>query len=182
MAIPIEEKIILATNTDAHISRSYSRPGDLQPVRFYVAFGVNARDLFPHRPEVCYIGAGWTLEKSFSKELKRKDGKNLPVTIYQFKRGVLNNERVILLDYYIVDGEYCRDVSLLRWRAWKGSGTIGYVAQVQIAASVSVNTNSDYEEKLICDFALDSVSYLSEILNGNAKTKLSEDSNNIAGE
>ena len=63
--VPIDEKIIIETDTDAHISRSYLRQSDLKPVWFYVAFGVKARDLMPHRPEVCYAFQGFQVSNFF---------------------------------------------------------------------------------------------------------------------
>jgi EpsI family protein len=179
--VPIDPEIVRATDTDAHISRNYSRENGFELVWFYVAFGVNARDLMPHRPEVCYSGAGWTPSKSHSADLKIDEGRSLPVTIFEFKRGAWNNEHIIVLDYYIVDGKYCRNVSSLRLKAVRGSGAVGYVAQVQVAAAVSYDNNADSAEKNICSFAAESVPFLSDILINAEKENLSEDSIDISG-
>ena len=174
--VPIDEKIIRATDTDAHISRNYSQQNGLDSVWFYVACGVKARDLMPHRPEVCYIGAGWTLAESQPMDFQIDKVQTLPVTIIEFKRGVLKNERIIVLDYYIVDGKYCRDVSMLRLKAWHGSGSVGYVGQVQIVAGVSSNTDKDSIEKNICSFAVESAPFLSDILR---KAEINNSSDNV---
>jgi len=71
--VPLDEAIIKATNTDAHINRSYSRNNSLEFVSLYIATGVKARDLMPHQPEVCYTGAGWTRTDKSSKELPLSD-------------------------------------------------------------------------------------------------------------
>jgi len=150
---PLSEEIVEATDTDAHVSRRYVRAGGLDSVWFYIAYGVRARDLMPHRPEVCYTGAGWMLIDRRDTELTLSDGTELPCNVMQFSRGTLNKERVIVLDYYIVDGEYSHDVSLLRSKAWSGSGTVGYVAQVQIVASVTPNTDLNSAGESVYDFA-----------------------------
>jgi len=161
--VPLDEAVVLATDTDAHINRRYSRHNGSESILLYVACGVKARDLMPHRPEVCYTGAGWTLIDKRSMELPLSDGMELPCMALQFSRGTLNTKKTILLNYYIVDGQYCRDVSLLRFKAWRGSGTVRYVAQVQIVASTTVNLNADSAARLVCDFAAESASSISRL-------------------
>jgi hypothetical protein len=112
----------------------------------------------PHRPEVCYTGAGWTLIDKRSTELSLSNEMELPCNIFQFSRGTLNTKKTVLLNYYIVDGQYNRDVSQLRLKAWRGSGTVRYVAQVQIVTSTSVNLNASSAEKIVCAFAAETVS------------------------
>ena len=150
---PLAEEIVEVTDTDAHVSRRYSRAGGLDSVWFYIAYGVRARDLMPHRPEVCYTGAGWTLIDRRAVELSLRDGSELPCNVMQFSRGTLKNERIVVLDYYIVDGEYSHDVSLLRSKIWRGSGRVGYVSQVQIVASLTHHTDLDSAGESVYDFA-----------------------------
>ena len=161
--VPLDEAIVRATDTDAHINRSYSRNNASQYISLYIAAGVKARDLMPHRPEVCYTGAGWTLIDKRSMELPLSDGMELPCMALQFSRGTLNTKKTVLLNYYIVDGQYCRDISRLRSKAWRGSGTVRYIAQVQIIASTTVNLNADSATRLVCDFAAESASSISRL-------------------
>jgi EpsI family protein len=130
--IPLTEAVIQATQTDAHVNRLYQRVGE--SVALFVAYGIRARDLMPHRPEVCYPGAGWTMRESRNVELPLDEDSNLECRIYRFSRGGLDTQTVTVLNYYIVDGRYCPDVSLLRSKAWRGSGGVRYMAQVQIAS------------------------------------------------
>ncbi len=161
--VSLDEAIVRATDTDAHINRSYSRNNASQYISLYIASGVKARDLMPHRPEVCYTGAGWTLIDKRSMELPLSDGMKLPCNTFQFSRGTLNTKKTVLLNYYIVDGQYCRDVSLLRSKAWRGSGTVRYVAQIQIAASATSNLTADSAARIISDFAVESASSISRL-------------------
>jgi len=172
--VPMDEAIVLATDTDAHINRNYSRHNNSENVWLYIAYGVKARDLMPHRPEVCYTGAGWTFTESRSMDLPLSDGTILPCKTLQFSRGTLNIEKVTVLNYYIVDGQYCRDVSLLRSKVWRGSGTVRYVAQVQIIASNPSNLTIDAAVKMAYDFAAESALSISTIFES---TKDSQNSN-----
>lgn len=152
--IALDEAIVRQTDTDAHVNRRYSRPGGLEAVSFYVASGVKARDLMPHRPEVCYTGAGWTLADRQSVELPLSDSTKLPCNVMQFSRGALNAQQVVVLDYYLVDGQYCADVSLLRSKAWRGQGSVRYVAQVQIVAPITETRKAQAATRLVSDFAV----------------------------
>ncbi len=160
--VPLDEAIVRATDTDAHLNRRYSRRNGLESVALYIAGGVRARDLMPHRPEVCYTGAGWTLVNRRVVELPLNGATKLPCNVLQFSRGTLRTGKVMVLNYYIVDGQYCHDVSLLRSKAWRGSGTVGYVAQVQIVASVAANLAGDSTERAVADFAGESASSIAE--------------------
>ncbi len=172
--VPLDEAIVRATDTDAHINRRYSRHNASEYISLYVAYGVRARDLMPHRPEVCYTGAGWTLIDKRSVELPLSDGMELPCTTLQFSRGTLNTKKTVVLDYYIVDGQYCRDVSLLRSKAWRGSGTVRYVAQIQIAASATSDLTADSAARLVCEFAAESASSISRLFESAEESRRSD--------
>ncbi len=150
---PIEESVVKAAACDDYVNRTYVRRG--QAIQLWLAFGVRARDLMPHRPEVCYPGQGWTLEGSRAVEPLLADGSRLDCRIYEFRRGELNTSRVHVLNYYIIDGEYSPDVSMLRSKAWRGSGGVHYVAQVQIVAAVNSAFASDEMQEAVRVFAVD---------------------------
>lgn len=174
--VELDDDIIRATDTDAHISRSYSRYNALENIWLYVAYGTRARDLMPHRPEVCYTGSGWTLMTRGSRELLLNDGTKLECTIFQFSRGTLNKKKLAVLHYYIVDGQYCRDVSLLRSNVWRGSGTVNYVAQVQVVTAIRGDLTIDSAVKMISTFAVESAPSISELFR-NAQDSLGTDAN-----
>ncbi len=172
--VPLDEAIVRATDTDAHINRSYSRNNASQYILLYIASGVKARDLMPHRPEVCYTGAGWTLIDKRSMELPLSDGMELPCMALQFSRGTLNTKKTVLLNYYIVDGQYCRDISLLRSKAWRGSGTVRYVAQIQIVASTTANLTTDSAERIVRAFAVESAPSISRLFESAEESRGSD--------
>lgn len=161
---PLSEAVIEATDTDAHISRSYSKDNAMEGVWLYIAAGRRARDLMPHRPEVCYIGAGWTRISSSPKDLLLDNGVTLPCSIFQFARGALTSQKVLVLDYYLVDGQFCRDISLLRSKIWRGSGIVRYVVQIQIVATITTERTADSVMKMVGDFAVESAPAIFEVL------------------
>ena len=146
--VPMDQDVIYRTQTDDRINRVYRRGQD--EVNFYVAYGVRTRDLFPHRPEVCYEGAGWNLDDQKELNLQGNDEVALPVQIQKFTRGELEKEQVMVLNYYLVNGVYSADVSGLRRDAWRLDKHQSYCAQVQITASTFSNERS---ELLIGTFA-----------------------------
>jgi len=184
--VPIDDAIVRATDTDAHINRRYSRQNASKYVGLYVAYGVRARELMPHRPEVCYPMAGWTLVYKRSVELPLSDKMQLPCRILQFSRGTLNMAKVLVLNYYIIDGQYCGDVSLLRSKASRGSGTVRYAVEVQIVTSVTNNMIADSAAKMVCDFAVESASSISGLFESIEEIRrLDEsgvDANDVFGE
>ncbi len=154
--VPMDEAIARATDTDACLNRRYTRRGGFEPITFYIASVVEAGDLMPHRPEVCYIGTGWTLVDHRLAKLPLGDSTALPCHIMQFSRDVLNTQKVVVLDYYLVNGQYSADVSLLRWKACLGYGRVRCVAQIQIAAPITATSNAEAAIKMLCDFAVES--------------------------
>ncbi len=161
--IPMDEAVARATGTDARINRQYQRDSGLESIGLYVATGGAARALVAHRPEVCYLASGWTLDDRHSVVLRLVDGKTLPCTIFQFSRGGLNNSEKTVLHYYIVDGEYCGDVSQLRRKVWRGSDSIGYAVQVQIATDDVGIQASDWGTDLVSAFAVESAEPIAQL-------------------
>lgn len=174
---PIDPNLAAATDTDAHISRQYSRSGGLEAVSLWVACGVRTRDLMPHRPEVCYTGNGWTLRDRRAADLPISEDRSLPCNILRFSRGTLNLQDTIVLYYYLVDGQYCRDVSEWRYNL-KG---IGYVAQVQIVTSASANQTVDAAERLVSAFAADSAVPLVALFDKAQEVSVSDAAGERAG-
>jgi len=131
---PLEDAIVEQTDTDAHVNRTYINRAASQAVSLFVGYGIRLRDLMPHRPEVCYPGGGWTADGATDVELLLADGSMLPCRILRFRRGGLSNDRITVLNYYVVDGECCADVSVLRSKAWRAAGGDSYAVQVQVVA------------------------------------------------
>lgn len=169
---PVDANIIERTDTDAHVSRRYAMNAGSGVVSLWIAAGVQARDLMPHRPEVCYVGSGYTLVKHETPDLDLRDGTLLPCNVMEFSRGVLNRERVLVFYYYLVDGEYCRDVSDWRYKAmWT---RIGYVAQVQVVTAISDASPPEIALRNAREFAVVSAPLIADLFQDARKAGESE--------
>lgn len=149
---PLSESIIRVADVDDYLCRTYRNQADGRAVAIFVAYGVRARDLVPHRPEVCYPGNGWTQQRLEQRTIRLPDGGELLTRLFQFAPGGLDPSSLYVLNYYIVDGRSCPDVSLLRSRAWRGQATIRYMAQVQITTRVNP-IDPQSSEQAVTDFA-----------------------------
>lgn len=129
--LAVSERIIKQTDTDDHLSRRYERPGG-GSVTVWVAYGVRLRDLMPHRPEVCYVGAGWTLKAEQRIDIAAADGSHPPCRLMTFGKAGLANQQILVLNYYLVGNTYSADVSSLRSQASRLNREANYVVQVQI--------------------------------------------------
>ena len=163
--VPMDQAVIRATDTDDLLNRSYTSRAGAESVGFYVAYGVRARDLMPHRPEVCYPGAGWTLDSTETRELPLPDQAKLNCRLYRFsKGGGLFDHRILVLNYYIIDGQYAPDVTMLRSKAWRGQDGVNYTVQVQVTCSESAYGGSSVATETVRTFAADSAVELSKLL------------------
>jgi EpsI family protein len=149
----LDEALIEAADVQDYVSRGYVRPGSPEPVALFVAFGVQARDLEPHRPDVCYPAAGWTLRGKREKEIELAGGETLRTIVYLFGPGGLDPRKLVVLNYYVVDGETSEDVSLLRWKASRGQTGIRYMAQVQITSRIDPAWPEDSADSTVASFA-----------------------------
>lgn len=143
--VPLDEEIVTRTDTDDHINRVYLRRGGREGVAVFVAYGVRMRDLMPHRPEVCYPGAGWVFDGTQQASPPDVQSVKIPCQIHHFRRGGFDGRSVTVLNYYIVDGERHADVAVLRALGARGPSSARYVARVQVT-SLKDFTRSAAEE------------------------------------
>ena len=97
------------------------------------------RDIVGHRPQVCYAGDGWVHEQTDEYEIASELGREIPCSIHQFYKSVGDYERLVVLVFYVVNGQVMSDedtFSGLAWRKASASSEPGwYVAQVQISSN-----------------------------------------------
>lgn len=164
LEVPLDERIVQATDTDDLVNRRYVRSNGKDAVFLFIACGLRMRDLAPHRPEVCYPGAGWTVDDRRVVDVALDDGSKLPVQIHQFSRGGLDSSRISVLNYYLIDGLYCPDVSLLRSKAWRPQNDVRYLAQVQVVSAADTSLGLATADKKVRAFAADSASEIRDLL------------------
>ena len=175
--VPLDERIVQATDTDDLVNRKYVHRNGKDAVSLFVAYGLRMRDLAPHRPEVCYPGAGWTVDDRRVVDVALDDGSILPVQIHQFSRGGLESSRIAVLNYYLIDGLYCPDVSLLRSKAWRPQNDVRYLAQVQVVSAADTSLGLATADQKIRAFAADSASEIRDLLEAAVAQVTSKDPN-----
>lgn len=148
---PLSEQIVQAADIDDYLQRVYTR--GTSSVTLYVAAGVRARDLVPHRPDVCYRTHGWTQRKREDVVLDLPGDKKLAAKLYEFTPAKLNGENIRVLNYYYVDGESCPDVELLRSKARQGQSALRYMTQVQLLVTFRESETPGQSLALLREFA-----------------------------
>ena len=182
--VPLDEAIQREIAADACINRRYSRGNAGESVSLFVAAsGVTAGTLVGHPPEVCNVMAGSTLTDDQSMELPLDDGAMLPCRVLEFSRGgLLAPEKKTVLCYYMADGQFCGNRSVLRSRVRRGSNMVNCVAQVQIAASVGENLTAVAATRLVCAFAVDSAPSIAHLFEDIEKDRNSSQSQELPEE
>ena len=136
---PLRETVLQVAGNDDYINRSYHNQELDYYVNLYVAFTSQPRNMLGHRPQVCYPGAGWVPDNIEKQDLELDSGKIIPVLIHTFHKPTPEQTRVVVLNYYIINGTVTsdhRDFSGIQWRLLTLSRKrVRYVAQVQISAS-----------------------------------------------
>lgn len=135
-AFILDELLARATDTSDHVCRIYASTEGLPRASLFVGYGLNLRDLTPHRPEVCYVGQGWTQVRVDAAPLPLPDGQELPCQMFFFRQGDLKPVFKVVLHYYIADGARGPDVSWLIRTALRGDRGARYAARVLIDADV----------------------------------------------
>jgi hypothetical protein len=160
--VVMDEAIVRAAGTDAHVSRRYSRKGGTESVEIFVACNFSACTRVIHRPEVCYPSSGWTTLENRQVELPLGDGTKLPCSLFRFSRGSLEGTDATVLHYYIADGQPYGNLSVIGPRYWRLAGRVAYVARVLINTS-NWGLSPDSAETIVSDFAVDSAPPLAQL-------------------
>lgn len=162
--VELDPAVVVAAQVDDYVYRYYDRSGGGR-VSFFVAGGARPRDLMPHRPEVCYPSAGWSLRKTRAG-VANSGQISIPYRVLEFGRGGLAPERAIVLNYYLIDGRAAADVSALRSLSWSGATPVRSVFQVQIAARPNAGTTLHDAEQFLTEFAVLSADPIGQAIGG----------------
>lgn len=165
---PLDERVVEVVDADDHVSRVYAK-GRGEAVSLFIAlrrtdiaYGVPARELMPHRPEVCYPAHGWSPDGTHTGQVVAVDGSDVPVRILRFHRREVDIERVTVLTYCIVDGRRADHPAHLRPSGLRPKGNVRYVAQLEISSGGIVFGLS--AEGLIRDFASESAPVIMSLI------------------
>jgi EpsI family protein len=121
---PLHEAVLQTADADDYLCRTYA-DRSASAVTLYIADGIRARDLLPHRPEVCYPAAGWMLASADPVQLPGGQ----EAILYSFERGGLDGRSVAVLSFFVIDGQVTPTLDRLRFAL---RGAPRRVQQVQI--------------------------------------------------
>lgn len=137
--VAISQTVLRVAGVDDYLSRFYLNPEAKLGASLYVGYTAEPRRMLGHRPEVCYVAAGWTHGHTDHETIHTKKGREIEVLIHRFYKTGREHEEVFVLNYYVVNGELTVDHTVfdgLRWRRPKQTdGRLKYVAQVQVSSS-----------------------------------------------
>ena len=136
--VPLDQSIIESAANDDYCSRFYLNKVSDYGVNLYIAYSARPRTMLGHRPDVCYVGAGWILESTKLSSFYSKSGQEIPCLLHRFKMPQPKQDELVVINFYIVNGKTSADESTfsgIGWRTPNIDGDIArYVAQVQISA------------------------------------------------
>jgi len=141
--IPIPDHIQRIAGNDDFINRLYINKSTNQWVNVYLAYSGNPRTMVGHKPEICYVGAGWVHDSSEQSEVLSSTGKSIPCLIHHFHRPTLNRNEIIVLNFYVLNGQVISNESGFSGIGWRTPNIAGnpasYVAQAQISSVLETN-------------------------------------------
>jgi len=172
--VPLREGVLRIAGNDDYVSRTYRDTETGALVNLFVGYTARPRTMLRHRPSVCYPSAGWTpltttderlLIGTFIPRAAREgagQGRGaqtaLPVRLHEFLRAGIPEQRVVVLNYYVLNGATTIDEHSFWGLSWRDPNrrrdASRYVAQVQIATAV--RTTPDAAADLVRRFAADS--------------------------
>ena len=156
--VPIPPNIQRATGNDASLKRLYTNETNNQWVNLYIAYTAHPRTMLGHRPRICYIAGGWVHDSTISTTMISNTGREVPCLIHRFHRPAPSNEEIIVLNFYIVNGQLTSDDRVFSGVGWRTPNINGdparYVTQVQVSSVLENSVRAAAEEmvELILDF------------------------------
>lgn len=123
---------------DDFVSRAYYKSDDNSSVGFYVAYTARPRTMLGHRPQICYPAVGWIHDGTEKISASSLSGRLFPCLLHRFHRPAPSYESIVVLNFYIVNGELTDDERTFTGIGWRAPNIEGnaarYVAQVQLSS------------------------------------------------
>lgn len=164
--VPIPYNIQQIAGNDDFLSRLYTNQVTKDQVNLYIAYSARPRTMLGHKPEKCYVGSGWTLENTESTVIYSTSGMTIPCLIHRFRKTVPQIQEIVVLNYYILNGQITSDERNFSGVGWRTPNIAGdparYVAQVQISSTLenSVRIAGADMADLILDYFPDKDGYV----------------------
>jgi hypothetical protein len=156
--IQIPPYIQQITGNDDLLYRFFVNKSSGHWVTLYLGYSTRPGSMLGHRPEICYVANGWVNESSFQSQFVTSNRRPLRCSIHRFHRRSSGYEEVVVLNFYILNGQIIcdeKEFSHLRWRTPNfGDNPAMYMVQVQISSGLenSVRKAAEDMSELILDF------------------------------
>lgn len=155
--VSFDARVVERAANDDYVNRRYEDAESRRFVDFFLVYTTSPVTMLGHRPDVCYPAWGWRLVETKQGAFARSNGSTLKCLIHAFTRGAAQNEGLVVLNYYVLRGEYTTE-----WTDFWGPGRQDrnlwgdprfYVAQVQIVTPVMLSLLTDRGEETVKRFA-----------------------------
>lgn len=156
--VPIPPNIQRVAGNDASLNRLYTDEINNQWANIYIAYTAHPRTMLGHRPRICYVAGGWVHDSTQPAQVTSSSGREFPCLIHRFHRPEPVNEEIVVLNFYIVNGQLTSDEGVFSGVEWRTPNIDGnparYVTQVQISSILenSILTAAKDMAELVLDF------------------------------
>jgi hypothetical protein len=156
--VPIPPNIQRIAGNDDFVNRLYINDSKNQWVNVYIAYSGRPRNMIGHQPQACYVGGGWIHDYTQPSKVLSSSGVEIPCLIHGFHRPSPETGEIVVMNFYILNGQLTNDESGFSGVGWRTPNIAGnparYVTQVQISSVLesSVRTAAKDMTGLILDF------------------------------
>lgn len=156
--VPISESVQRVAGNDDFLNRLYVNETSGEWVNVYIGYTARPRTMLGHRPEICYVGSGWVHDSTEQTSFISRFGRYIPCLVQRFHMPEPRNDEIVVLNYYILNGEVTADEKGFSGVGVRTPNIAGdparYVTQVQISSILensTLNAAVDFTD-LILDF------------------------------
>jgi len=159
--VPLSLAIQRVAGNDDFVNRHYRNTAESAWANVYIAYTARPRTMKGHRPQVCYPAAGWALNNTEVIQVMSSSGRQVSCLMHQFSKSSVGSNSVVVVNYYVVNGEITCDESVFSGVAWRTPNIKGnparYVAQIQISSNLESYVQLAAKEmiELILDYLPD---------------------------
>lgn len=136
--VPIAENIQRVAGMDDFLSRLYINQASNRWAKVYIAYCARPHHMIGHRPQTCYVGGGWVHDSTETAKFVTGGGETVPCLVHRFHKPAPDGQQIVVLNFYIVNGDLTRDEDVFTGLGWRRPSIAGeaaqYVTQVQISS------------------------------------------------
>ncbi len=135
---PLTPEVERIADNDAYLNRIYTNSRSGEVANMYIAYSGRPRTMVGHRPQICYVNAGWVCDETAPQILTLPDGRSLACLVHRFHKANTTFGEVFVLNYYVLNGVITNDEDRFAGVSWRLPNIDGnparYVAQIQISS------------------------------------------------